>query len=255
VGVDPVPAATVMLLRDGPAGLEVFMVERHREVDFVAGALVFPGGKVEASDMDPRLAPRCPGSYGLDPAGLTLRVAAIRETFEECGVLLAREPGASELLAAGRLLAIEERHRAALAAGSIGLAEIAVEEDLELATEALVPFAHWITPEAMPKRFDTHFFLAAAPAHQLAAHDGGESVDSVWTTPAAALEAGRERRRSIIFPTLLNLRKLGRSASVAEALAAARRARIVTVLPRLEAGPDGPRVHIPPEAGYGDVPQ
>jgi 8-oxo-dGTP pyrophosphatase MutT (NUDIX family) len=237
-------------VRDGAAGLEVFLVERHRRIEFAEGALVFPGGKVEEVDRDPRLAARCAGAAGLEAAALALRVAAIRETFEESGVLLARPPG-GELLDAARLRGIEARHRASLRADPGRLRELLEQESLELACDALVPFAHWITPEFMPRRFDTHFFLAAAPPDQVAAHDGEESVDSLWTTPAAALALAEARERTLLFPTLMNLRKLGRSASVAQALERARREPVVTVLPRAERGPEGAVVRIPPEAGYG----
>jgi 8-oxo-dGTP pyrophosphatase MutT (NUDIX family) len=246
-----VPAATILLVRDGSSGLEVFMVERHHRIDFAEGALVFPGGKVDPADTDPELRRRCRGVEGLDEDAITLRAAGIRETFEECGVLLARRRGASALVGADDLLRLEARYRASLQADETSIAQVAEQEDLELACDLLVPFAHWITPEFMPKRFDTHFFLVSAPKDQAAAHDGSESVDSLWTTPEAALEAAEAGRRTIIFPTLLNLKKLGRSSRTDEALARARREPVVTVLPRPERGPDGSFVHIPAEAGYG----
>jgi 8-oxo-dGTP pyrophosphatase MutT (NUDIX family) len=249
--VSAVPAATILLVRDGSSGLEVFMVERHHRIDFAEGALVFPGGKVNPADRDPALRRRCVGTDHLDEDGVTLRAAAIRETFEECGVLLARRPGASELVGADELLPLEARYRKSLQSDQTTMARFAEQEDLELACDLLVPFAHWITPEFMPKRFDTHFFLVSAPADQAAAHDGSESVDSVWTTPAAALEEARAGRRTIIFPTLLNLKKLGRSSRTDEALERARREPVVTVLPRPERGPEGNFVRIPAEAGYG----
>jgi 8-oxo-dGTP pyrophosphatase MutT (NUDIX family) len=227
------------------------MVERHHRIDFAEGALVFPGGKADAADADPTLRPRCRGTVGLDDDAITLRVAAIRETFEECGVLLARRAGEPSLLSAGELRPLEKRYRDRLQADETTLAELACAEDLELACDLLVPFAHWITPEFMPKRFDTHFFLVAAPEDQAAAHDGSESVDSVWTTPDAAVLEARAGRRTIIFPTLLNLKKLGRSDRTDEALERARREPVVTVLPRPERGPEGSFVHIPAEAGYG----
>lgn len=246
----PRPSATLLLLRDGARGLEVLMVERHHQIDFVAGALVFPGGQVEAADADPGLAARCAGVAGLSSAERALRVAAIRETFEEAGVLLAKRRGAPALVGAETLRGIEERHRAALQAGTRSLAEVAEREDLELACDALVPFAHWITPLFMPKRFDTWFFLVEAPADHVALHDGHESVDSLWITPADADAERRAGRRSIIFPTLLNLRKLGRARSGAEACAAARRERIVTVLPRVEQRGETPTMVLPDDAGY-----
>lgn len=245
-------SATVLLVRDGARGLEVFMVERHHQIDFATGALVFPGGQVDEADGDAALAARCAGA-GLDEAARVLRVAAIRETFEESGVLLARSRGASGLVDAERLRGIEARHRAALNAGERTLGEIAAAEDLELACDLLVPFAHWITPVFMPKRFDTWFFLVAAPTDQVALHDGHESVDSVWITPGDA-EADRSAgRRTIIFPTLLNVRKLGRAATVADALAQARSGPIVTVLPRVERRGKTPMMVLPADAGYDVV--
>jgi len=238
---EPLPAATILLVRDAAAGLEVFMVERHREVDFATGALVFPGGKLEPGDREPRTLARCPAGSGLPPHDLALRVAAIRETFEEAGVLLARPRGSTALVDAGRLREIGRRD---------ALGALAEAEDLELAADLLVPFAHWITPEFLPKRFDTHFFVVAAPGDQAAAHDGSESVDSAWITPAAALAEAESGRRTIVFPTLANLRKLGRSRSAAEALERARRDPVVTVLPRVERRDGRAVVCIPPEAGY-----
>ncbi len=245
------PSATILLVRDGSAGLEVFMVERHHRIDFATGALVFPGGKVDPGDSAAAVRARCAGAEGLDDATLTLRVAAIRETFEEAGVLLARGRGEAGVLPAERLAAVEERHRRALEADEITIGEVAEAEDLELACDLLVPFAHWITPTFMPKRFDTWFFLVAAPPDQVALHDGRESVDSVWTTPAAAVAAAEGGERTIIFPTLMNLKKLGRHATVDAALAAARSEPIVTVFPRMEKTAAGRVMRIPAEAGYG----
>jgi 8-oxo-dGTP pyrophosphatase MutT (NUDIX family) len=231
--------------------LEVFMVQRHHEVDFASSALVFPGGKVDPSDRDPALRGRCAGAEGLDEEARALRVAAVRETFEESGVLIARDGGAEELLPAERASEVEARYRADLNAGRLSMGEIAEREELVLALDVLVPFAHWITPEFMPKRFDTHFFLVAAPRDQAAAHDGGESVDSLWIAPARAVEEARAKRLSIIFPTLRNLVKLARSHSVAAALARARHEAVVTVLPRVARNAEGqPVIRIPAEAGY-----
>lgn len=251
----PVPpaldSATILLIRDGSAGLSVFMVERHRRIDFATGALVFPGGKVDPGDREPSLRARCAGAADCDNDALTLRVAAIRETFEEAGVLLARARGERELVNAERLAELEARHREDLEKDRIGMGAFAEAEDLELACDLLVPFAHWITPTFMPKRFDTWFFLVAAPVDHVALHDGRESVDSVWTTPADALAAADRGERTIIFPTLMNLKKLGRHATTREALAAARREPVVTVFPRIEKSASGRVVRIPPEAGYG----
>ncbi len=242
------PSATILLVRDGASGLEVFMVQRHHQIDFATGAMVFPGGKVDPADADPALESRCERAV---PDSLRpIHVAAIRETFEECGVLLARPVGGRALVPGARLAEIERRHRAALNAGERSLREIVEQEELRLANDLLVHFAHWITPLFMPKRFDTHFYLVAAPPDQLAIHDGGESVDSVWTRPADAEAERAAGRRTIIFPTLMQVRKLGRSRDVAAAIAAANSAPIVSVLPHVEERGGEKMLVIPAEAGY-----
>jgi len=246
----PVPAATVLLLRNGAAGLEVFMVVRHHRIDFAAGAMVFPGGKVHPADAAPEVLARSTGIDGLPAEAAAMRVAALREMFEECGVLLARPRGLPHLVTAARLADLGPRYRQALESEKTEIGALLAQEDLVLACELLVPFAHWITPELMPKRFDTHFFLAVAPVDQIAIHDGGESVDSVWTTPAAALAEADRGRRTIIFPTRLNLAKLSRSRSVTEAVELARRSTIVTVLPWVDTSGEAPVLRIPADAGY-----
>ena len=248
--VVPVPSSTLLLVRDGAAGLEVFMVERHREIDFAPGAMVFPGGKLDEGDAAPALHAHCRGTGELDAEATALRVGALREAFEECGVLLARPRGEEALVPAARSLEIEKRHRKALHAGETSLLEIVEGEGLELACDLLVPFAHWITPEGSPRRYDTHFFLVAAPDDQVAAHDGMEGVDSVWITPPDAIEAEESKSRTIVFPTLMQLRKLGGSGDVNGALDAARGAPVVTVKPWVEPGDAGPSICIPEEAGY-----
>jgi 8-oxo-dGTP pyrophosphatase MutT (NUDIX family) len=235
------PAATVLLLRDGAAGLEVFMVVRNRDIEFAGGALVFPGGRVEEAD----------GSLaGHDPLG-AFRIAGIRETFEECGVLLARPRGEAGMVGAERLLAAADRHRAALGRGERSLPEVLAAEGLEPATDALAHWAHWVTPASRSKRFDTHFFLAEAPRDQLAVHDGTESVDSVWIAPAQAVAETDAGRRRLVFATRKNLEKLARHATAAEAMAAARTATVVRVQPEMVRAGQGWRIRIPAEADYG----
>jgi 8-oxo-dGTP pyrophosphatase MutT (NUDIX family) len=251
--VKPLPAATVMLLRDGPAGMEVFMIVRHDKSDVHAGALVFPGGRVDPEDYElahDRTA--CPPQDGVDAAMAALRVAAVRETFEECGVLLARERSEEGLVSADRLREIEAAHRSAMMRGERTFGGVLTAEDLVLAPETLVYFAHWITPERRPKRFDTHFFLAPAPPDQVAVHDGHEAVDSVWIAPKAALEAATAGTYDLRFPTQMNLQKLGRQRFSAAAMDAARASRVVTVITKQERSGDGTRVlRIPLEADYG----
>ncbi len=254
-----VPATTILLLRDGPEQLEVFMVERHHKIDFAEGALVFPGGKTESSDADPALIHWARGTEEMPVAALSeaeraVRVGGIRETFEECGVLLARPRGEDTLVDPARLAGIAERHREPLHEGVRTMIEFVEEENLELAFDLLVPFAHWVTPVFMPKRFDTYFFAASAPTDQLAVHDGTESVDSLWTTIPNALDLERSGKRTIIFPTLENIKKLGRSQRMDEALDSAARSPIVTVLPQIEQDAEGNRFMVLPEAaGYDTV--
>jgi 8-oxo-dGTP pyrophosphatase MutT (NUDIX family) len=240
-----------MLLRDGAQGLEVFMVVRHQEIDFASGALVFPGGKLAAGDSDPRLPALCSGAEGLTTEQLALRVAAIRETFEECGVLLARARGETALLGPARLQELGERYRLALDRGETGMADLLQQEDLALACEELTLFAHWITPPFMPKRFDTYFFLAAAPPQQIALHDGREMVDSVWIRPADALTQAAAGSRTLVPVTQMNVAKLGFSGSVADAISSARTSPVVTVEPACTPQTGGVLLRIPPEAGYG----
>jgi 8-oxo-dGTP pyrophosphatase MutT (NUDIX family) len=249
----PQPAATVMLLRDGAGGMEVFMIVRHQESDVHAGALVFPGGRVDPEDHDLAVdAAVCPSQDGVDAAMAALRVAAIRETFEECGVLLARARGDEALVGAARLREIEAAHRGAMVLGERTFGAILAAENLVLAPEAMAYFAHWITPERSAKRFDTHFFLAAAPSDQVALHDGREAVDSVWIAPGDALERARAGIYHVRFPTQMNLQKLGRYPTSATAVAAARASRVVTVMTKQERAGNGVRIlRVPLEADYG----
>lgn len=239
-------ASTILLLRNGPDGLQTFMVVRHHEIDFASGALVFPGGRVEEGDRriaaDPAL---CGPVAGLDPELVALRVGAIRETFEETGILLARARGSDALVDRATAEAVEAE------GGRADFANVLARRALRPAIDLLRPFAHWVTPTFMPKRFDTHFFLAAAPLDHLGRHDGRESVDSVWINPQRALEEAKSGRYTIIFPTRLNLGLLAPARNVAEAMAAASSRPIVTVTPEPVKRDKGRWLRIPPEAGYG----
>jgi len=247
------PAATIVLSRDGPGGLEVFMMVRHHAIDFASGALVFPGGRVEEADF--ALAANvalCPNPHGLGGEAMAFRIAAIRETFEECGVLFARRSGATRLIDADTLREVERAHRAPLASGAISFDAVLNTHGLLPATDLLTHFAHWITPRHQPKRYDTHFFLAAAPAEHLAVHDGGETVDSLWIAPRQVLTDTEAGRFKLVFATQMNLMKLAKFDTTAEVIAAAREADVVTVLPEVSKI-DGTRrvLRIPIEAGYG----
>jgi 8-oxo-dGTP pyrophosphatase MutT (NUDIX family) len=255
--VTPRPASTVLLLRDSAAGdagneIEVFMMVRHYQIDFSSGALVFPGGSVDAGDKEIIARPELySGGDGLDEATLSFRIAAIRETFEESGILVARPRGSKTLIDGTRAAEIEASHRTALCEGKTSFLNVVAESGISLALDELVPYAHWVTPEGMSKRFDTWFFLAAAPPAQLGAHDGRESTDSIWVSPREALAGGESGRFKLPFPTTRNLIRLGKQPNVRAALEDMRGKPIVTVTPvmtRLDNG--GRRLRIPAEAGY-----
>jgi 8-oxo-dGTP pyrophosphatase MutT (NUDIX family) len=243
----PVPAATILIVRDGAPGMEIFMVKRHHQIDFVAGALVFPGGKAAKGDFDPGLSEFTDGADGWSVEMRALAAAAIREAFEESGILFAREQASGDFIGSARLETLAH-YRHALEKNEIALLEMLRAEKLRLACDRLVHFAHWVTPKMMPKRFDTHFFLAAVPPGHAGSHDGRESVDSVWIRPEDAI--ADRKRWNVIFPTKLNLMKLARSRSTEEALAAARVAPPLTVEPWVEEGPNGQVLRIRDDAGY-----
>jgi 8-oxo-dGTP pyrophosphatase MutT (NUDIX family) len=244
----PLPAATILLLRDAPEGLEVFMVKRHHQVDFVSGALVFPGGKVDKSDRDAGLSDLADGGEGWGDEMRALGACAIREAFEESGILLARD--GDKFIGADRLAALEP-YRARLDKHEIGLASMLRAEGLRLALDQLAVFAHWITPEHMPKRFDTIFFAALSPVGHLGRHDGRESVDSVWIAPERAITD--RKSWNVVFPTKLNLMKLAESRDVAGAVAKARAHPPLTVTPWIEKSADGPILRIRDDAGYAQT--
>ena len=257
-GAAPRPATTVLLLRPSQTGdaaspLEVFMVVRHHQIDSFSGALVFPGGKLEEADGAPSLRARCGGADKIDDAELKFRVAGVREAFEECGVLLARKRGQRALIGAADLKGIEERWRAKLAKDEASIVDMVEAEDLEIATELMTPYAHWITPTFVPKRFDTWFFLAEAPEDQIALHDGSESTDSVWIGPQEAIEEAKAGKRTLVHATTKNLELLAEGKTVAGAISAASARKIVTVLPWVEVKDGKKFLHIPEGAGYRNL--
>jgi 8-oxo-dGTP pyrophosphatase MutT (NUDIX family) len=256
--VTPLPAATIMLLRDGFGAPEVLMIERHARSVFLPDTFVFPGGRVDERDRE--IAGRVTGvdvaalvralGGGLAPTqALAFVVAAIRETFEEAGILLARPRGGRDVLDGARAEALG-RHRTALQAQRTTFSRLIGDEDLELAADALVPHGRWITPEMMPYRFDTIFFTAVAPRGQHACADGVEVAAHVWIRPAEALTQRRAGARRMIFPTAANLESVAGYATAREAVGASRRRRIVPVLPRLSQVGGAPRLVIPADAGY-----
>jgi 8-oxo-dGTP pyrophosphatase MutT (NUDIX family) len=246
---EPKPAATVLLLRDQPE-FQVLMVKRHHQIDFASGALVFPGGKTHAGDSDARWAEFASGWDTLDAVQRTLRIGAIREAFEEAGILLAQSADGAPFEAPCDLAV-----RAAVDTGDVAFIDVVQDLGVKLRLDDLAVFARWITPTMMPKRFDTWFYVLHAPPGQVAACDGRETVDAEWIAPSEAVRMAAAGERTIIFPTLMNLRLLAEAQDARDCLARAQDRTLVPVLPEV-AVRDGERVLvIPPDAGYGEVSQ
>jgi 8-oxo-dGTP pyrophosphatase MutT (NUDIX family) len=242
------PAATILLLRDEP-GFEVLMVKRHHQIDFASGALVFPGGKSHAGDHDPAWADHVLGWEAHDAGQRGLRIAAIREVFEEAGILLARRRDGEPI--GGEACAMEVRQ--AVDAGATSFLDVVRDLGAQLDLDALTVFARWITPPLTPKRFDTWFYAVSAPAEQLAACDGRETVDAEWIAPGEALRLAEAGERKVIFPTRMNLRLLAEASGAADAVARAAARTLVTVQPQILQRDSGRVLALPPDAGYGVV--
>ncbi len=243
------------------------MVQRHVDSDFVGGVYVFPGGKVDDDDRSTAAGRACEGRndaeastlLGLSSGGLAFWVAALRECFEEAGVLLARRTGRSP---DGALLDMTDpaqrrrlgELRAALNAGEMSFLELLGAEGLRLAADRVHYFSHWITPEAAPKRYDTRFFVAALPPGQVPGHDEHETVDTVWVKPADALKRAAAGEFDLIFPTMKNLEAIGRFTTSDQLLrAAAAVERVPAILPRVVADQRGFRILLPGDEGYDEA--
>ena len=258
-----------MLLQDAPGGVQIYLLRRVRGMPFAGGMTAYPGGSVDPRDADTH-----PGWVGPAPAywaesfgcderlARALVCAAVRETFEESGVLLAAPDGGEVVVAED---AEWEARRQALLAREAPLAELLTATGLRLRADLLRPWAHWITPEDEPRRYDTRFFVAALPAGVQARDISGEADEAVWVTPAEALAQNERGERPMLAPTLYTLREVVEHATVADVLAAAPPGRLPSVRPRLEyddAGefvvmPDGSRMRPPIRLGRGrsaDVP-
>ena len=218
-------AATVMLVQDRP-DLHVFLCQRNVDSVWIAGASVFPGGAIDPDDRHPDWEPRTEGwddqrasaALGIERGGLGFWVGAIRETFEEAGVLLARGRDGAPVDARTQVF-VEARN--ALNAGELDFRTFVINHDLVLSADALHSFSHWITPEGSPRRYDTRFFVAAAPAGAYE-HDNAELVASTWLRPVDALAAAQRGDLDLIFPTRKSLEVLAGYDRSADLLAAVR---------------------------------
>lgn len=241
----PRPAATLLLLRDGSLGPEAFMLQRTQNAAFLAGAHVFPGGALDKADRDLRVLRRVAGltdadasaRLGLEAGGLAYWVAAIRECFEECGILLA-EDERGRAIDAVRAAALAQ-YRAPLNAGKLAFHELLEKERLVLRAGELAYFGHWITAPGRARRFDTRFFLAHAPEDQAGAHDGVELVASLWLRPQDAIEREARGEMQLVFATKNTLADLMRFARAKDALEHAREAEVETNRACWALAPDG----------------
>ncbi|MDQ1712159.1 MAG: hypothetical protein QOE45_1609 [Frankiaceae bacterium] len=252
-GVDvaePRHAATVVLLRDAVAGgIEAYLLRRVGSMAFAGGMYVFPGGSVDPRDGDAEIAwagpPAAAWAAPLSASESLARglvAAAVRETFEESGVLLASPvPDDRELL---------RREQAALLDRSASMAEVLARNGLVLRADLLRPWAHWVTPEIEPKRFDTRFFVAALPEGQEPVHFRGESDASEWVAPRDAVERHARGDLGMLPPTVFTLAEIGAYSSVAEVLAAATDRDVKRVLPRIVVDGDDVLLLLPGDPGY-----
>jgi len=237
----PRDSATVVVLRDRADGCDVLLVERHAASRAFAGAHVFPGGVVDPEDGAAPLhgASALGAAAAADrlresnpAAALTFWIAAIRELFEEAGLLLARRDGLLLRLDDPTTRGRFRDHRAALLAGSTTFAAIVAAERIELATDVLHYFSRWITPVNVPRRYDARFFVAVVPPGQEPLHDERETISTMWVAPRAALEQARAGRLILAPPTVRTLDDLAALGTPAEIIAEARRRTVTPILPK-----------------------
>ena len=244
--VTPLPAATVTLVRDAPRGVEVLMLQRSLSLAFMPGVHVFPGGALDASDHLPALHARCVGlddaaasrTLGIERGGLAYWIAAIREAFEEAGILLAYD-------ARGDFVTLQPDK------GHGDFAKLVQEQGLRLAVDRLRYFGHWITPVGLPRRYDTRFFLAIAPGNQDVRHDNHEAIAHAWVRPREALELCANETINMRLPTIKTLERFAACSTAAELLAEINSApEVRALLPRTTRNG---RSVLPGEPGYDEA--
>lgn len=212
VAMKPRPASTLALLRDGAGGLEVLMLQRTHQAVFMPGHYVFPGGAVDGNDNDRHLLASVMGHdhssadqlLGVSEGGLGYLLAAVRECFEESGILLAQDRQHHWLTEDHPAMACRE----VVATGELSMLDLCRQYDLQLMLDGIAYLDHWITPPGRPRRFDTRFFAATAPLQQSPCHDGQETIDHIWITPQQALDDFQSGRREFAIPTRSVLERL-----------------------------------------------
>jgi len=261
----PRDAATVMLLRDTADGVVVYIMRRTLNAALVGGFYVFPGEAVDAADRAAEIEGSCLGlcdadaseQLGIPTGGLAFWVAAVRECFEEAGVLLAAGPDGTLVdFADADIEARFDMYRRAVHRGERRLIDVCADEGLRLAVGDIEYVAHWITPAGEPRRFDTRFFVARAPIGQEPLHDDHETIASLWVRPVDALARQEAGELQMITPTISQLQYLAPFATTEEAMADAAAIRHPrTVEPELRTDDDGVAVVMPGDPGYGQAGQ
>jgi 8-oxo-dGTP pyrophosphatase MutT (NUDIX family) len=243
------PAATIALMRDGDSGLDILLLKRNRSAGFVPGAYVFPGGRVDTADADEEIVSRVDGLDGPaadrrlslptgDPPALAYYLAAVREAFEETGILIGHDSAGVAPATAAQDPEVDAL-RDELMEDRMGFADVLDRMRCRIDGPALEYIAHWITPEVEPRRFDTRFFAAKVPAEAKVIVDTREMSDAVWLTPAGALERYVQGALPMVFPTIKTLEQLEQYRSVNEALMDLGGQEIPTFMPRLVMTPTG----------------
>jgi glyoxylase-like metal-dependent hydrolase (beta-lactamase superfamily II)/8-oxo-dGTP pyrophosphatase MutT (NUDIX family) len=259
----PRPAATLILVRDAADGMEVFMIRRTQSAVFMGGAHVFPGGGVDAGDASADLVAHCEGLddaeasrlLGVERGGLAYWTAALRECFEEAGLLLAHDADGSYAdLNDAQHVQVFGQWRESVRAGRATLADLCRGHRLRLAAGRLAYFSHWITQPGRPRRYDTRFFVAEAPAAQTASHDNSETVDHLWIRPAQALERHQRGEMHLVFPTIKTLESIAGFDNAAALMQFARSPRkMPTMAPRTALSREGKKLLVPGDYAYAEV--
>lgn len=259
----PKPAATVILARDAHDGLEIFLMKRTTAVTFAKGMHVFPGGSLDAEDHSEEIHALCHGlddpvaslQLGVDQGGLAYWVAAVRECFEEAGLLLGYAKGQDTFDALEQKAQQLAAQRLALANNELSFAQMLQTEGLRIAADQLIYYSHWVTQPGRPRRYDTRFFVAQAPGGQIAMHDNSETVAHVWIKPSEALDRHKRGELDLMFPTIKTLESLTRFHRVQDLLSYAKsRPQIPLMAPRPSVAKDGSiRNLIPSDYAFAEV--
>jgi 8-oxo-dGTP pyrophosphatase MutT (NUDIX family) len=258
----PRPAATVLTVRDGTNGYEILMLRRNLNSDFVGGAYVFPGGRVDESDAGPVAEGLSFGlsdieasrRLALDSGGLAYYIACLRELFEEAGLLVVcTRDGESIPLNDEETIRRLAASRRDVNAGALDFLTMLEREEMVLDLRGLEYLAHWVTPIGPPRRFDTRFFVLEAPADQIATHDAGETVADQWIRPLDALAAHERGELEMILPTIRNLEAIAHLSSARDVVAHAKSLRdVVRVEPRIVTSDGEVRILMPDDDDYDD---